>query len=134
IGWRNIIEKMHMTATLTKWYEEHGRHEIFAGGKAVPLSSTEHRLKLNEEAVRAGAQTDLDDLGIAKNARAEKLAAQQKKHKTPEELAKEAAYNAEMAKLYAQHVLKEQPTLQIQGLGGKKKASQPAEVLHKPIV
>src|SRR5216110_2598215 len=27
IGWRNIIEKMHMTATLTKWYEEHGRHE-----------------------------------------------------------------------------------------------------------
>ena len=33
VGWRNIIEKMHMTATLTKWYEEHGRHEIFAGGK-----------------------------------------------------------------------------------------------------
>ena len=39
IGWRNIIEKMHMTATLTKWYEEHGRHEIFAGGKAVPLAT-----------------------------------------------------------------------------------------------
>ena len=38
IGWRNIIEKMHMTATLTKWYEEHGRHEIFAGGKNVPLA------------------------------------------------------------------------------------------------
>jgi hypothetical protein len=35
VGWRNIIEKMHMTATLTKWYEEHGRHEIFAGGKKV---------------------------------------------------------------------------------------------------
>ena len=89
IGWRNIIEKMHMTATLTKWYDEHGRHEIFAGGKAVPLNSTAHSLKLNEEAVRAGAQTDLDDLGIAKNAREEKLAA--RKHKTPEEAAKEAA-------------------------------------------
>ena len=38
IGWRNIIEKMHMTATLTKWYEEHGRHEIFAGNKNVPLA------------------------------------------------------------------------------------------------
>ncbi len=63
IGWRNIIEKMHMTATLTKWYEEHGRHEIFAGGKKVDLQSTAHSLKLNEEAVRAGAQTDLDDLG-----------------------------------------------------------------------
>src|SRR5439155_9723816 len=132
IGWRNIIEKMHMTATLTKWYEEHGRHEIFAGNKSVPLNSSEHSLKLNEEAVRAGAQTDPDDLGIAKNAREEKLAAQARKHKTAEELAKDAAYNAEMAKLYGQHVLKEQPTLQIQGLGGKKKSSQPAEVLHKP--
>jgi len=29
-----------------------------------------------------------------------------------------------MAKLYAQHVLKEQPTLQIQGLGGRKKSSE----------
>src|SRR3977135_686411 len=133
VGWRNIIEKMHMTATLTKWYEEHGRHEIFAGGKKVELNSTAHSLKLNEEAVRAGAQTDLDDLGIAKNAREEKLAAQARKHKTPEELAKEAAYNADMAKLYAQHVLKEQPTLQIQGLGGKKKPTV-QEVLHKPTV
>src|SRR5450631_3237517 len=37
VGWRNIVEKMHMTATLTKWYEEKGRHEIIAGGKAVNL-------------------------------------------------------------------------------------------------
>jgi hypothetical protein len=38
-----------------------------------------------------------------------------------------------MAKLYRQHVLKEQQTLQIQGLSGKKKQSvQP--VLHKPQV
>ena len=34
-----------------------------------------------------------------------------------------------MAKLYRQQVLKEQPTIQIQGLGGKKKT--PQEVLHK---
>src|SRR3954449_2729994 len=87
VGWRNIVEKMHMTATLTKWYEEHGRHEIFAGGKAVPLASTAHSLRLNEEAVRAGAQTDLDDLGIAKNAREEKLAARQ--HKSAEEMARD---------------------------------------------
>ncbi|MFN7980941.1 MAG: radical SAM protein [Vicinamibacterales bacterium] len=124
IGWRNIIEKMHMTATLTKWYEEHGRHEIFAGNKAVPLTSTEHSLILNAEAVAKGAQTDLDEAGIAKNAREEKLAAR-KKEADPK-------YHAEMAKLYAQHVLKEQPTIQIQGLGGKKKPVQ--EVLHKPEV
>jgi hypothetical protein len=126
IGWRNIIEKMHMTATLTKWYEEHGRHEIFAGNKSVPLSSTEHSLALNEEAVRAGAQTDLDDLGIAKNAREEKLKARQHNHD-------DQKHHEEMARLYRQQVLKEQPTIQIQGLGRNKKEDvQP--VLHKPIV
>ena len=75
IGWRNIIEKMHMTATLTKWYEEHGRHEIFAGGKKVALSTTDHSLVLDPAAVAAGKQTDLDEAGIAKNAREEKLRA-----------------------------------------------------------
>ncbi len=128
IGWRNIIEKMHMTATLTKWYEEHGRHEIFAGGKAVPLNSIEHSLLLNEEAVRAGAQTDLDERGIAKNAREEKARARAHKEE------QESKHHADMARLYRQHGLKEQPTIQIQGLGGKKKASEPAPVLHKPIV
>ncbi len=121
VGWRNIIEKMHMTATLTKWYDEHGRHEIFAGNKAVPLPTLEHKLALNAEAVAAGAQTDLDDLGIAKNAREEKQA--KRDHKD------DPKYHEEMARLYRQTVLKEQPTLQIQGLGGKKKA--PQQVLHK---
>jgi uncharacterized radical SAM superfamily Fe-S cluster-containing enzyme len=131
IGWRNIIEKMHMTATLTRWYEEHGRHEIFAGGKAVPLASSEHSLKLNEEAVRAGAQTDLDEKGIAKNAREEKMLARAREHekKLHED---DPAYHEEMAKLYRQHVLKEQPTLQIQGLGGAKKKQDVQPVLHKP--
>src|SRR5436309_3042257 len=126
IGWRNIIEKMHMTATLTKWYEDHGRHEIFAGGKAVPLASIEHSLKLNEEAVRAGAQTDLDEKGIAKNAREEKLKARGRGQAEGHE-----KYHEEMAKLYRQHVLKEQPTLQIQGLGGAKKKQDVQPVLHK---
>src|ERR1700716_1362910 len=49
IGWRNIIEKMHMTATLTKWYEEHGRHEIFAGGKNVNLDTFEHSLRIDAD-------------------------------------------------------------------------------------
>jgi uncharacterized radical SAM superfamily Fe-S cluster-containing enzyme len=135
IGWRNIIEKMHMTASLTKWYEEHGRHEIFAGNKSVPLNTTEHSLKLNAEAVAAGAQTDLDVLGIAKNAREEKLKARKAvKEMTPEE----QRHHAEMEKLYRQHVLKETPgapVIQIQGLGGKKKDnSQVQDVLHKPEV
>jgi 7,8-dihydro-6-hydroxymethylpterin dimethyltransferase len=121
IGWRNIIEKMHMTATLTKWYDEHGRHQIYAGGKNVELSSTEHHLVLDPEAVAAGKQTDLDALGVAKNAREEKLRAR-----------KQQQENERMAALYRQHVLKEaapEATIQIGGLGGKKKPVQ--EVLHK---
>src|SRR6266571_2437603 len=75
VGWRNIIEKMHMTATLTKWYEEHGRHEIFAGGKKVGMTNVGHELVLNMEHVNSEANHTLDTLGIAKNAREEKLRA-----------------------------------------------------------
>ncbi|MGE0814431.1 MAG: radical SAM protein [Vicinamibacterales bacterium] len=128
IGWRQIIEKMHMTATLTKWYEEHGRHEIFAGNKAVPLPTTAHSLALNAEAVAKGAQTDLDVLGVAKNAREEKLQAR-KRERSPEEQRR----HDEMERLYRQHVLKEQPAaplLQIQGLKGKSEEAQTHEVVH----
>src|SRR5438309_8541600 len=89
VGWRNIIEKMHMTATLTKWYEEHGRHEIIAGGKHVNLPSTEHNLVLRAEDVNKQRQHDLDDLGIAKTAREEKKRARDAK-------LKEEAENARM--------------------------------------
>jgi uncharacterized radical SAM superfamily Fe-S cluster-containing enzyme len=130
IGWRNIIEKMHMTATLTKWYDEHGRHEIFAGGKNVDMGDKSHSLVLNAEAVAKGAQTDLDELGIAKNAREEKLQARKKSHMTPEEL----RHHQEMEKLYRQQVLKEQPTIQIQGLNGLKKKTDVQPVAHKPTV
>ena len=81
VGWRNIIEKMHMTATLTKWYEEHGRHEIFAGGKKVGMTYVGHELKLNMEHVNSEANHTLDNLGIAKNAREEKLRARDTKIK-----------------------------------------------------
>ena len=113
VGWRQIVEQMHMTATLTRWYDEHGRHEIFAGNKAVPLPATGHSLHLDAEAVAAGAQTDLDALGIAKNAREEKLRSRR------DQVAADRRRHDEMARLYRQHVLKEQappPLLQIQGL------------------
>jgi hypothetical protein len=48
IGWRNIIENMHQNATVAKWYQEHGRHEIFARGKEVSLDDPTHNLILNE--------------------------------------------------------------------------------------
>ena len=134
VGWRNIIEKMHMTATLTKWYEEHGRHEIFAGGKKVKMEE-EHvdYLKLREEIVTNELQHDLDRLGIAKTAREEKMRARDAKlsaagdpllaqkarkdgaptsgvgsqHRGPAK--NDEAYNARMASLYREVVLKEKP-------------------------
>ena len=100
VGWRNIIEKMHMTSTLTKWYDEHGRHEIFAGGKAVGLAEGSHKLRLNEDHVHAGRNTTLDELGIAKTAREEKLRARDEK-------IKKSADDARMEALYREHILKE---------------------------
>jgi hypothetical protein len=107
VGWRNIIEKMHMTATLTKWYEEHGRHEIFAGGKKVGMTHVGHNLNLNMEHVNAEANHTLDELGIAKNSREEKLRA--RATQTAADKVKADSENARMASLYREHVLGEKP-------------------------
>jgi hypothetical protein len=100
VGWRQIVEKMHMTATLSRWYEERGRHEIFAGGREVKLDSVEHSMLLREELITQDVQRDLDRLGIAKNAREEQLRARAEKLRLQKE-------NERMAKLYRQHILKE---------------------------
>jgi len=125
VGWRNIVEKMHMTATLTKWYEEHGRHEIFAGGKKVGLETTEHTLKLVDEHVHASANDTLDKLGIAKNARQEKF-------KARDERIKAEAEKARMMALYREHVLGEKPVTKegfvpLDALGGIKPAQSQVE-------
>jgi uncharacterized radical SAM superfamily Fe-S cluster-containing enzyme len=46
VGWRQIIENMHQTATLAEWHRTEGRHEIFAKGKSVQLKTTQHSLAL----------------------------------------------------------------------------------------
>ncbi len=125
VGWRNIVEKMHMTATLTKWYEEHGRHEIFAGGKKVGLETTAHTLKLVDEHVNAEANHTLDDLGIAKNARQEKF-------KARDERVKAEAEKARMLALYKEHVLGEKPVVNdgfipLGSIGGIKPAESAVE-------
>jgi uncharacterized radical SAM superfamily Fe-S cluster-containing enzyme len=119
VGWRNIIEKMHMTSTLTKWYEEHGRHEIFAGGKKVGIDKQDkYDLVLNDAHVNAAANDTFDKSGIAKNAREEKIRARDLKMKSDAE-------NAKMAALYRKEVLGEKapeggfvPLGAIGGLGG----------------
>ena len=125
VGWRNIIEKMHMTATLTKWYEENGRHEIFAGGKSVQLKSNEHSLVLREEIVTNEIQHDLDRLGIAKNAGEEKTRARDAKLKEQQE-------NQRMMKLYREHVLKEQPGPELVQIGSIAPAAPLATIQPAP--
>jgi hypothetical protein len=57
---------------------------------------------LNQEHVDAAANNSLEKLGIAKNAREEKMRARETK-------LKQDAENAKMAKLYREHVLGEKP-------------------------
>ncbi len=129
VGWRNIIEKMHMTATLTKWYEGHGRHEIFAGNKAVPLESKDHSLVLVEEHVKADRQHDLELKGIAKNAREEKTRAR-------DEALKKKLEDEKMMRLYREHVLGEKKPeggfVPLDGLLGS--AARPVEIEQREEV
>jgi 7,8-dihydro-6-hydroxymethylpterin dimethyltransferase len=158
VGWRNIIEKMHMTATLTKWYEEHGRHEIFAGGKKVKMEDETHTLLLRDDIVTNELQHDLDKLGIAKNAREEKKRARDLaaaaanpllakdarngapelqvvgQHRGPQK--NDEAYNARMASLYREVVLKEKPAQSQDGfipLGALAKPAAPKQEVPEPV-
>jgi len=37
VGWRQIVENMHMVATTSEWFKEKGRHTIYAGDRPIPL-------------------------------------------------------------------------------------------------
>jgi uncharacterized radical SAM superfamily Fe-S cluster-containing enzyme len=109
IGWRNIIENMHQNATVAKWYQEHGRHEIFAKGKAVQLSDDSHNLVLNEVDLTRPHKPQMEG---------------------PKTAAEEAAM---MRKLYQEMVLEKQQLskgtdkpVQIKGLGRAKDSSPTA--------
>jgi uncharacterized radical SAM superfamily Fe-S cluster-containing enzyme len=96
-GWRNIIENMHKNATVAEWYRDKGRHEIFAGGKEVPLGNYEHALKVDPD--DANRVRDRGD--GPQNAHEERLAA------------KKAAREAQMVReYYEQMVLKKQSETQ----------------------
>jgi 7,8-dihydro-6-hydroxymethylpterin dimethyltransferase len=97
IGWRNIIENMHQNATVAKWYQEHGRHEIFANNHSVKLEETQHSLNVNAADAARGRE----------------------KKALPQTAKEEQAM---MRKLYMQSVLKQkaEPLVQLGGLKSKK--------------
>jgi len=89
----------------------------------VKLPTLEHSLYLRDNIVTNEEQHDLDRLGIAKTAREEKIRARDAKlHAAQKD---DAAYNARMAALYREVVLKEKPVQSENGF-------LPLEALVKP--
>ncbi len=116
-----------MTATLSNWYEEHGRHKIYAGGKNVDDVDFTHTLNVDAETAARGAQK----FDGAKNAREEKIAQRNKKLEeatakgevpvvnggkpTKKILSKEE--EARLMKMYREQVLKEPPAPSLVQIG-----------------
>jgi tetraether lipid synthase len=77
-----------------------------------------HALYLRDEIVTNEVQHDLDKLGIAKTAREEKARARDKKAASgvdSNRVKNDAAYDARMAQLYREVVLKEKPATSNEG-------------------
>ncbi len=128
VGWRNIIEKMHMTSTLSKWYDQHGKHKIYAGGRKVDMVEYDHGLNINaEHAAREAQKSD----GPA-NAREEKIIERDRKLAEAQAHGEVPVVNggvskqkilspeeeARLMKMYREQVLKEPPAPSLIQIGG----------------
>ncbi|MFM9904874.1 MAG: radical SAM protein [Pyrinomonadaceae bacterium] len=60
VGWRQIIEEMHKTASLSEWYKENGRHAVYAAGHEVPGIAKTRSLSL--PVIAKIVSEDLDDI------------------------------------------------------------------------
>jgi 7,8-dihydro-6-hydroxymethylpterin dimethyltransferase len=38
VGWRQIVERMYMTARTADWYSQHGKHPVYAKNQRLPLA------------------------------------------------------------------------------------------------
>lgn len=63
IGWRSIIEKVHMNATTADWYKKHGRHAVYANHKPLPLENYHHDLKVDPVAANRVRTRSADAVG-----------------------------------------------------------------------
>ncbi len=46
VGWRQVIEKMHASATLADWYRTRGRHPVYAKNQNLPLAPSRGTVRL----------------------------------------------------------------------------------------
>jgi len=72
LGWRQIVENMHRTASLAEWHRTRGKHEIYAKGRVVELPTMKHDLHIPASADGgnadrpAGSRQDQDALATFK--------------------------------------------------------------------
>jgi tetraether lipid synthase len=46
VGWRQIVEHLHKNSLVGEWYRKHGRHDIYAGSKPMPVPQINHEVNL----------------------------------------------------------------------------------------
>jgi uncharacterized radical SAM superfamily Fe-S cluster-containing enzyme len=46
VGWRQVVEKMHASATLAEWHRTRGRHPVYAKNQALPLPPSRGTVRL----------------------------------------------------------------------------------------
>jgi uncharacterized radical SAM superfamily Fe-S cluster-containing enzyme len=46
VGWRQVVEKMHSTATVAEWYRTKGRHPVYAKNQRLPLAPSQGTIRL----------------------------------------------------------------------------------------
>jgi 7,8-dihydro-6-hydroxymethylpterin dimethyltransferase len=46
VGWRQVVEKMHASATLADWHRTRGRHPVYAKSQKLPLPSPRGTIRL----------------------------------------------------------------------------------------
>jgi hypothetical protein len=99
------------------------------------METSDHSLVLKDEIVTMEIQHDLDKLGIAKTAREEKTRARDAKQRGAQK--NDAAYDARMASLYREVVLKEKPAVAENGfipLGALANSTSNKPAVAKPEV
>ena len=46
VGWRQVVEKMHASATLADWHRTRGRHAVYAKNQKLPLPAPRGTIRL----------------------------------------------------------------------------------------
>ncbi|MGD0677715.1 MAG: radical SAM protein [Polyangiaceae bacterium] len=46
VGWRQVVEKMHASATVAEWYRTRGRHAVYAKNQQLPLATPLNTVRL----------------------------------------------------------------------------------------